>query len=67
MVSFHNSVVVGNLKVLLFSYCYTFAHLFTIFGSIAFFILNHYIGATLENTDMYGSFNSTYVQGGFYF
>lgn len=57
MVSFSNSVLVGNLKVLLFSYSYTLASTISIFGSIIFFITNHYIGSTLIDTDMYNCFN----------
>lgn len=57
MVSFHNSVLVGNLKILLFSYSYTWASMIAIFGSILSFIISHYIGSTLIDTDMYNCFN----------
>lgn len=60
MVSFHNSVLVGNLKILLFSYCYTYASMISVFGSILFFIMNHYVANSFVNYDIYNSFDPTY-------
>lgn len=56
MASFHNSVMIGNLKILLFSYCYTLASFISIFGSIAFFIFTHYLASSMVSLNIYASF-----------
>ncbi|KRW99063.1 P-type ATPase, cytoplasmic domain N [Pseudocohnilembus persalinus] len=67
MASFHNSVMIGNLKILLFSYCYTLASFISIFGSIAFFIFTHYLASSMVSLNIYASFEQQYSQGNFWF
>ncbi|EGR33431.1 phospholipid-translocating p-type flippase family protein, putative, partial [Ichthyophthirius multifiliis] len=66
--SFGGSVIVGNLKVLLFSYVHTPISLFCIFGSIIFYISNHaFASSQIESSDIYNTFNNQFRSGYFWF
>ncbi len=67
MATFHNAVIVGNLKILLFSHNFTVPVFFCVFGSIIFFIINHIIASVLSPTsDVYNTFAGFYGSGNFW-
>lgn len=61
MISFFSSVIIGNIKVWLFSNTHSILSLFLIFGSIVFYISNHAIVSNMSNTfDVYNTFSVTF-------
>lgn len=48
--SFGTSVIIGNLKILIFSYTHTVTSLFCIVSSICFYFSNHIIASVISPT-----------------
>lgn len=62
MLSYGISVILGNLKILLFSKEYSFGSLVIIFGSILLFVLNYYMFSIMTvQSDIYGTFTNQYA------
>ena len=67
MACFGASVIIGNLKVILFSFCDSVLSLFFIFGSIAFYILCFwFVSSIFRSSDIYASFMPVHSDLTFY-
>ena len=67
-VSFGASVIVGNLKVLLFSNTHSVMSLFFVFGSVLFYVSNHAFASYIFTTsDIYNTFYNAYSFSYFWF
>lgn len=64
MASYTSSVVIGNLKVFLFSYIYSPLSVVLLFASIGFHYMTHYVFGTWHSSpstfDVYGTFYHHY-------